>query len=356
MTDFLNDLIARSAGKWEAVRPRPVSVFEPVEPGTGPFGAAEAEVAALGDDDTANQKQEAADVAPTWPQVKAEDDTAAANPTLDSPDIPAAPVAVKSDLDLPEPTPRAAQRRRPARPDEPQQRRRFDPEARPADGRAGELSAADMTPALPKDDRPPAALAVEAARPPDRDGAPRPGQPVEKRSDDEDALADILRRLIVPQYVRAAPGPDGEAAQARLYDAAPSLLPLAAEPGEAQSSAGAHPRQPRPPAAAEPEAATRSLRHGRQPEARVQSGENTRRRVATTQRSDGLASTWLSPLPEPILHFPADRHAETSVHITIGRIEVRAIMGGQEAPAPRRPQPTLMSLDDYLKQRSAGDG
>ena len=50
-----------------------------------------------------------------------------------------------------------------------------------------------------------------------------------------------------------------------------------------------------------------------------------------------------SPAPEP------------NVQITIGRIEVRAIKAAEVQPKNDRPaQSTLMSLDDYLRQRAQG--
>ncbi|MGI5518747.1 hypothetical protein [Streptomyces sp. CA-106131] len=50
-----------------------------------------------------------------------------------------------------------------------------------------------------------------------------------------------------------------------------------------------------------------------------------------------------------------ERAAEPSVHITIGRVEVKAT---QETSTPQRKQPErrpAMSLDDYLRTRSGGD-
>jgi hypothetical protein len=42
------------------------------------------------------------------------------------------------------------------------------------------------------------------------------------------------------------------------------------------------------------------------------------------------------------------------IHVTIGRLEIRA--AGQPAPAPRRAREpaAVMSLDDYLRQRASG--
>lgn len=51
---------------------------------------------------------------------------------------------------------------------------------------------------------------------------------------------------------------------------------------------------------------------------------------------------------------PAETQAESTIRITIGRIDVRAVAPAPAAPAPvktKRPAPAL-SLDDYLKQRN----
>jgi len=50
------------------------------------------------------------------------------------------------------------------------------------------------------------------------------------------------------------------------------------------------------------------------------------------------------------------RHEEPpAVHVTIGRIEVRAVAPPAPAPARRpRPQPVPLSLDEYLEQRRSG--
>jgi hypothetical protein len=64
---------------------------------------------------------------------------------------------------------------------------------------------------------------------------------------------------------------------------------------------------------------------------------------------------------EPILpllqnsgHREAPAKPEPTIKVTIGRIDVRAVM--QEAPPARRtaPQPPKLSLDEYLKQRNGG--
>jgi hypothetical protein len=51
-------------------------------------------------------------------------------------------------------------------------------------------------------------------------------------------------------------------------------------------------------------------------------------------------------------------HNETqpaSIHVTIGRIEVRATSAQPSAPKRSAPAPAAMSLDEYLRRRSGGN-
>jgi hypothetical protein len=67
----------------------------------------------------------------------------------------------------------------------------------------------------------------------------------------------------------------------------------------------------------------------------------------------------LSPAePEPMLQEPAGQHPamaeEVTVRVSIGRIDLRAVPPAarlEPTPRPAKPRP-LLSLDDYLKQRS----
>jgi len=43
-----------------------------------------------------------------------------------------------------------------------------------------------------------------------------------------------------------------------------------------------------------------------------------------------------------------------SIHVTIGRVEVRAVMPSVAAPKPAPPSGPKLSLEDYLKQRNGG--
>lgn len=66
----------------------------------------------------------------------------------------------------------------------------------------------------------------------------------------------------------------------------------------------------------------------------------------------------LKPLATKLPPFPPASRQPPEVHISIGRVEVRAYPAKPEAtPTPRRqPQPEVMSLDAYLAQRTRGKG
>jgi hypothetical protein len=66
------------------------------------------------------------------------------------------------------------------------------------------------------------------------------------------------------------------------------------------------------------------------------------RPAALDAAAAGRLKAQQEPLPAP------------TIHVTIGRIEVRATPAPASAP-PSRPKPApTMSLDDYLRQRNGG--
>ncbi|GIV60234.1 MAG: hypothetical protein KatS3mg043_1323 [Rhodothermaceae bacterium] len=60
-------------------------------------------------------------------------------------------------------------------------------------------------------------------------------------------------------------------------------------------------------------------------------------------------------LPEPVLPGKPPAAAPT-IHVTIGRVVIRAVPPTPPGPSPEKPrvQPAVMTLDDYLKRRKAG--
>jgi hypothetical protein len=75
--------------------------------------------------------------------------------------------------------------------------------------------------------------------------------------------------------------------------------------------------------------------------------------VRPAQRSrDEQAVPTLPLTPAPREGPP--RASAPAVHVTIGRVEVRAIMPGVAAPEPAPSSTPRLSLEDYLKQRNGG--
>lgn len=105
-------------------------------------------------------------------------------------------------------------------------------------------------------------------------------------------------------------------------------------------------RQPAPVAAAEPSAPGSRVSHVPPPQPAPRS--RPIRPQVTARQAPDIRSRRDS-------HSPAEPAAAPSIHVTIGRVEVRAV---QPAAARRRPAaagPAVMSLDEYLKQRAGGD-
>lgn len=48
----------------------------------------------------------------------------------------------------------------------------------------------------------------------------------------------------------------------------------------------------------------------------------------------------------------AVRDEAPQIHVSIGRIEIRAEVEAAQAPVPRRSRPATLSLSDYLRQQS----
>jgi len=76
----------------------------------------------------------------------------------------------------------------------------------------------------------------------------------------------------------------------------------------------------------------------------------------------GLAPVAIQPRVEPVAAFSSARlsvhqsgqRIEPTVHVTIGRIEVRAVQQSSQPASKPRPTQPVMNLDDYLRRRSQG--
>jgi hypothetical protein len=62
----------------------------------------------------------------------------------------------------------------------------------------------------------------------------------------------------------------------------------------------------------------------------------------------------LAPLRREQVVYQAAEPPMPTINVTIGRIEVKASPPAAAPPQPRKPQPTLMSLDEYMRRRNDG--
>jgi hypothetical protein len=70
-------------------------------------------------------------------------------------------------------------------------------------------------------------------------------------------------------------------------------------------------------------------------------------------RTQPPAVGYRAPIDPRPARSDASRPAETAVHVTIGRIEIRAVREATR-PGPQPARPPGMSLEEYLRRRSAG--
>ena len=94
---------------------------------------------------------------------------------------------------------------------------------------------------------------------------------------------------------------------------------------------------------------------------RATAGEPTRReRVETVHREVVHPASVALPEIVPAMsrrdaaRASSEPAGEPTIHVTIGRIEVRAAQPASPPPRPRRPAPPTMTLTDYLRRRSEG--
>jgi hypothetical protein len=86
--------------------------------------------------------------------------------------------------------------------------------------------------------------------------------------------------------------------------------------------------------------------------------EPYRQRTLKDLSSQAAALQPLSNAPLPDLMSVRESHgaAPTTIQVTIGRVEVRAIVPPAPIPAPPPPAAKKMSLENYLNARNGGKG
>jgi hypothetical protein len=301
--DFLERLVARSFEPTGGLRPRPAALFEPARPVHGlPLVTAEV----TGDDPAPVPEQ-----APPPRTVASEKPTTPLSP----------------------PRPRGSPLGPPPRPD-------LAPPRRPPLHGAGEL-------APPGSGRPaptPPAVRERAV------SEPTPAAPT--------LLERVAREVVAERTIEAAGRRAPPPLAVETPERPPTIGPVLREVVvEGLTSA---PRKPEPAGRRSPRgpAAPRPGRTSGPPGAGPVAGPRPPPPTALSPRTVRPAPVVVEPRvegrrhrAEPATPAPA---APPPVHVTIGRVEVRASTAAAEPVGRPRPRPQVMSLDEYLDQRSHG--
>ncbi len=177
---------------------------------------------------------------------------------------------------------------------------------------------------------------------------PSPERPVQAAPQPQQPPATTLRvdRVVVPRQVQPVPEalPHGPRAVEAAIQARPALVAHPQHRGRLDLEAANPPRErPTPDSASE----------------RVQPARNNRNPEGSSGR------VHMQPLERPGQSQPprSERQArgqpeQPVIHVSIGRVEVRAVQAGQGRPAGNETtrKPTgVMPLEEYLRKRSGGD-
>jgi hypothetical protein len=353
MNDYLRNLAARSMNLADVIQPRRASRFEPTQV-HGALGL-RAAVPSFTDEHEMTESVAQASIHPQHVQ-RAEPQTALSDeharrrsrlaqtqpitPVLQGANIvpvPAQPSAEAQSETMPEPQPLSplAPHSVPSvaptvsAPPQAPPSRRSDSRLQTLRDHIEQATAHVPSETVPEPPPPsrPASRAVAASTP--TVSAP-PQAPSSRRSDSRPQPA--IDHISMRSGVRL-PGLDG-IAQSAVPKRQPALQPITAstierEVIERRTAPPAQVREPQPPLDGTQVVVIQS---------RVMPVE---RRGADRRNSDPLSLSAQAPPPAP------------TIHVTIGRVEVRATAPTVPASKPR-PAPRTMSLDDYLRQRSRG--
>lgn len=339
MSGFLDELVARSTGLADAIRPRPVSLFEPPAfssvPGGAPWGGTpESASPVMVEPSTAPAEltrpvvpQPAAVRRPKLPAPphlpspappRAAEASGARGPSPFGPRPASVPVT-ETLLPTPAPASRVATEREPRRPT-PDASRRGSIRERPT--------------RLPGHD---AALRAERP-PPHADRAPRPDVPL-----------DLIERLVARAVPPAPKEPSRDSTRPARRQAIEPEAPTAASLSSLvrQMVLQAVPRDTG--AALTPSVPPRSTR--RQPAEPVASPEPpppVERRAPPSRFAPFDWPPFPVAPPPPIASQP-------TIKVTIGRVEIRAEASASTSVAKPRTTAATMGLDDYLNGRDRGE-
>ncbi|MBX3057990.1 MAG: hypothetical protein KF770_16105 [Anaerolineae bacterium] len=291
---YLDNLVARQLPETAVIQPRPVSLFEPW-PGATPLFPA----SVTGEEATAVSSP---DMHPL-PRPQTSPTPAPARQTAPEPaaptPIPVAPAAAALPRPFPMPT----------------------------------LKPASSEPAQPPQNQPPVNDAPAATPPaPPRQPAPTPATPVivasapsHNQAEPEPAREThpsviIREQITLLRHVAESPAPP-----------APALVEIVRE----------QPIQPLPPVAAAPVGVPEPASQPTTDPAAIRP-EQIKPFIPANGRAPHHPPPVTPPEPAP------------TVHITIGRIEVRATPPPPAKAAQKQPRTPVLSLDDYLRQRNGG--
>jgi len=185
----------------------------------------------------------------------------------------------------------------------------------------------------------------EAAPAPERSSRRREAVPVSTPRDESPSHAEPLGLEVVVER-------EGEAAQAERPSPGPSE-PRPAPPAPATEPPSAAPEAGRDPPPETPPPATVVVRDRRPPvSATPRAQERASGSEPRTQAGESpLALPPVSPpAPERLFAGPSAADEPPVVRVTIGRVDVRAVLPAAPPERPRPKRPPRLSLDEYLRE------
>ncbi len=380
MSDFLNNLVERTLSATDAVRPRTLSIFEPPPTNGGAFFR--------DSEDTGLHAIEHHDVEPAdrLSQLQSLWRAGSPEPVADQ-FVPASPKTDPASLQFPSAPPLVPDRADPSR--GPRERATPTGPANVEQAKTGKEesdSSRTESPGVLGQTRPGVDVRAEdqrVARPSRERAAPNQAERDEEAVDSSRSELPGLSPPIRPPLTRkqraavSSPEPRGSADEARVT---PQVRRQADDPGKQPRQAHSRPRRTERDSADDKDAGEirTQLPSGQAPSPRESALRNPAHKhrdeldpeksIALGARERGLQRELVpgrdvrtvSPRPpssriRPATRPPKDPPAAPSINVTIGRIEVRATLPARgPTPAPRATSP-IMNLEDYLRQRAAGN-
>ena len=128
----------------------------------------------------------------------------------------------------------------------------------------------------------------------------------------------------------------------------PAVEPAAASPGSDRASVSISAQRPNPVSGAPAGESVRPLEPGRREPVLAEASAKPRPPVPRSVPAERRVS-WFASSPEG-----RDGDSPPAVHVTIGRIEVKAVQPPPPSAAPRAAEAPRLTLEEYLRRRSEG--